>query len=114
MGFFDKVKAMVQDDVEDEVETNKATTHASANPSMLILFEPRSYDQIYEMAEKLTNKRAIVVNLCKIDKSSAQRIIDFLSGTVYALNGSVKQAGDEVFVFAPNNLPIDGEIDLNS
>ncbi|EID39892.1 PF04472 family protein [Staphylococcus aureus subsp. aureus IS-M] len=58
----------------------------------------------------LKNRRATLVNLQRIDKVSAKRIIDFLSGTVYAIGGDIQRVGTDIFLCTPDNVEVAGSI----
>ena len=60
--------------------------------------------------QNLKNKRATIVNLQRIDREQAIRIIDFLSGTVYALGGEIQRVGTNIFLCTPDNVEVSGEI----
>lgn len=76
----------------------------------LILFEPRHYSDAQDIADNLRHRRPVVVNLQRVEKDQAKRIIDFLSGTVYALNGDIQKVGDHIFVCTPEHVDIQGNI----
>ena len=78
--------------------------------SKVILIEPRVYAEAQDIAEHLKNKRAVVVNLQRIEKDQGFRIIDFLSGTVYALGGDIQRIGTDIFLCVPDNVEVDGAI----
>jgi len=78
--------------------------------SKVILIEPRVYAEAQDIAEHLKNKRAVVVNLQRIEKDQGFRIIDFLSGTVYALGGDIQRVGTDIFLCVPDNVEVDGAI----
>lgn len=65
--------------------------------SKVCLFEPRVFSDTQDIADELKNRRATLVNLQRIDKISAKRIIDFLSGTVYAIGGDIQRIGQDIF-----------------
>ncbi|KHF28572.1 Cell division protein SepF [Anoxybacillus sp. BCO1] len=65
--------------------------------SKLVLFEPRAYAEVQEIADHLKNRRAVVVNVHRVDRDQARRIVDFLSGTVYAIGGDIQQVGSTIF-----------------
>ncbi|MGM9951510.1 MAG: cell division protein SepF [Lysinibacillus sp.] len=85
-------------------------TAASAKGAKVVLVEPRVYAEAQDIAENLRNKRATVVNLQRIDRDQGVRIIDFLSGTVYALNGDIQRIGKDIFLCTPDNVEVSGEI----
>ncbi|MGD8190045.1 cell division protein SepF [Brevibacillus ginsengisoli] len=76
----------------------------------LMLFEPRHYSDAQDIADNLRQRRPVVINLHRVDKEQAKRIVDFLSGTVYALNGDIQKVGDSIFVCTPDHVDIQGTI----
>lgn len=82
----------------------------SAKPTRMILSEPRSYDETQEIADHLRARRSVVVNLQRVRQDLAVRIVDFLSGTVYALNGSITKVGPNIFLCTPESVEIQGSI----
>lgn len=78
--------------------------------SKVILVEPRVYAEAQDISEHLKGKRAVIVNLQRIDKEQGIRIIDFLSGTVYALGGDIQRIGTDIFLCAPDTIEVDGSI----
>lgn len=78
--------------------------------SKVVLFEPLVYSEAQDIGDCLKNKRAAVVNLQRIDRAQGKRIIDFLSGTIFALNGDIKQVGTNIFLCTPDNVEVDGTI----
>ena len=97
---------------EYAVQNNVVSLQAasSSKGSKLVLIEPRVYAEAQDIAEHLKNKRATVVNLQRIDREQGKRIIDFLSGTVYALGGDIQRIGNDIFLCTPENVEVSGEI----
>jgi cell division inhibitor SepF len=78
--------------------------------SKVILIEPRVYAEAQDISEHLKSKKAVIVNLQRIDKEQGIRIIDFLSGTVYALGGDIQRIGTDIFLCAPDSVEVAGAI----
>ncbi|WP_318615517.1 cell division protein SepF [Sporosarcina sp. YIM B06819] len=78
--------------------------------SKVILIEPRVYAEAQDISEHLKNKRAVVVNLQRIERDQGIRIVDFLSGTVYALGGDIQRIGTDIFLCTPENVEVAGAI----
>lgn len=76
----------------------------------MVLSEPRTYDEAQEIADHLKSRRPVIVNLQRIRREQAMRIVDFLSGTVYALNGHISKLGPNIFLCTPDNVEISGTI----
>ncbi|MEK3935177.1 cell division protein SepF [Sporosarcina sp. FSL W7-1349] len=78
--------------------------------SKVVLIEPRVYAEAQDISEHLKNKRAVVVNLQRIERDQGIRIVDFLSGTVYALGGDIQRIGTDIFLCVPDNVEVAGAI----
>ncbi|GAE91719.1 FtsZ-interacting protein related to cell division [Gracilibacillus boraciitolerans JCM 21714] len=76
----------------------------------MVLCEPRSYNEVQDIADHLVNRRSVVINLQRADTLQARQIIDFMSGTVYALSGQIKKLGSQTFLCTPENIEISGNI----
>jgi cell division inhibitor SepF len=76
------------------------------------LYEPKSFEEARNCADSLLAGNGIVLNLHNLDRATAQRLIDFLTGTVYALHGKIQRAGTNVIVCVPNETDITGTIEL--
>ncbi|WP_088005767.1 cell division protein SepF [Indiicoccus explosivorum] len=74
------------------------------------LVEPRAYAEAQDIAEHLKSKRSVVVNLQRVERDQGIRIIDFLSGTVYALGGDIQRIGRDIFICVPDTVEVDGVI----
>lgn len=72
----------------------------------VIVIEPKGFDDAQEVANCLRDKRPVVINFEHTDPEAAKRIIDFISGTTYALNGEIKKVGRSVFLCAPSNVNV--------
>ena len=76
----------------------------------MILFEPRAYSESQQIADYLKKRNAVVVNLKRVTPDQAKRIVDFLSGTLYAINGGLQKLGSGIFLCTPNNVDVEGSI----
>ena len=82
----------------------------SAKQTKMILTEPRTYEDTQEIADHLRIRRPVLVNLQRVRADQAIRIVDFLSGTVYALNGGISKIGHNIFLCTPDTVEIQGMI----
>lgn len=89
--------------------SNVVSIHSQKNVRV-VLSEPRSYDEAQEIADHLRSRRSVVVNLQRVRSDLALRIVDFLSGTVYALSGSISKLGPNIFLCTPESVEIQGTI----
>ncbi|BBP89161.1 cell division protein SepF [Bacillus safensis] len=89
---------------------NVVSLQSVQKSSKVVLSEPRVYAEAQEIADHIKNRRAVVVNLQRIQHDQAKRIIDFLSGTVYAIGGDIQRIGSNIFLCTPDNVDVSGTI----
>ncbi|WP_274651841.1 cell division protein SepF [Paenibacillus humicola] len=89
---------------------NNVVSIHSQKTVRVILNEPRSYDEAQEIADHLRSRRSVVVNLQRVRTDQAVRIVDFLSGTIYALQGQISKIGPNIFLCTPDSVEIQGTI----
>lgn len=70
------------------------------------VFDPKSYEDVQKMIDALKDNKNIIVHLEKVKKESALRIIDMLSGAIYALGGGVYEMETNIFMFSPHGVEI--------
>lgn len=76
----------------------------------MILLEPRAYSESQQIADHLKKRNTVVVNLKRVTSDQAKRIVDFLSGTIYAIGGDLQKIGGGIFLCTPNNINVQGKI----
>lgn len=76
----------------------------------LIVCEPRVYSETKELVQHLKDGKTLIVNLHLLDKEQSMRVVDFLCGCTYALDGNQQKIGDCVFIFTPRNINLNNEI----
>ena len=128
MGIGDRIRDLITTEEEDEQiefsqdeiesvspyeKSNIQNTSAITASTNIVLFEPRNFDEAEEIGHHIKNKRACCVNLHRMPAEYRQRIIDFLSGVVYGVDGSIKKIGENVILCSPKNLQVGGDINLN-
>ncbi len=118
---FDKLKKLIGSDESDNEEVIKEEEYYKvsreeyndefgAAGSKMILLEPRAYSESQQIADYLKERNAVVVNLKRVTPDQAKRIVDFLSGTLYAIGGDLQKLGGGIFLCTPNNVNVEGEI----
>ena len=83
----------------------------STNKQEVVLFRPGSFNDTSKAADDLRNRKAVIVNMENVDKAMARRVVDFLSGCVYALDGDVKKIAQSAYLFCPHNMDIVGDLE---
>ncbi|HEY9061203.1 MAG TPA: cell division protein SepF [Pseudobacteroides sp.] len=87
-------------------QQNKVVNIHTASQYKLVVMQPENFEDAQNIGDHLKNKKPIVVNLEGLEKESARRVVDFLSGAVYALDGSIQRVSANIFIIAPNNVDI--------
>lgn len=102
---------------EEFVETPKnskvVSMHARGQEKVekkIALFEPRIYSDVKVIATRLLNDQAAVVNFQRMDEQQAHRVVDFLTGTVFAIGGEVQRIGEQIFLCTPHGFVVEGNV----
>ncbi len=72
----------------------------------VVVMQPENFEDAQEICDYLKDKKPTVINLENVEKENAQRVIDFLSGAVYALEGNIQKVANGIFIVAPYNIDI--------
>ena len=118
MGFLKKWLSSDEQDVFSNTSDNSEYFTLNAEDSLkendgknkMILLEPRAYSESQQIADFLKSRNTVVVNLKRVTSDQAKRIVDFLSGTIYAIGGDLQKIGGGIFLCTPNNVNIQGKI----
>ncbi len=106
-------KAKESETVEDEyynLNAEDALKDANGEGRKLILLEPRAFSESQQIADHLKNRHTVVVNFKRVTTDQAKRIIDFISGTIYAIGGELQKIGGGIFLCTPKNISVQGKI----
>ncbi|NTW05399.1 MAG: cell division protein SepF [Peptococcaceae bacterium] len=76
----------------------------------VVVSEPRIFEDVQILADNLKNRRPVIINLEKTEPELARRVVDFISGCIYALNGNLQKVGNNIFLVVPSNMDIQSEI----
>ena len=88
-----------------------AVLNRSASKQEVVLFRPASFNDTTKAADDLKANKAVIVNMENVDKAMARRVVDFLSGCVYALEGDVKKIAQSAYLFCPHNVGVVGDLE---
>ena len=102
-----------EEDTEEEyVETDEgaAAPQKFDSEKTVILLEPRAYSESQQIADYLKKNSSVIVNLKRVTPEQAKRIVDFLSGTLYAIGGDLQKLGSGIFLCTPKNINVQGKM----
>lgn len=128
--FLNKVKYFMglddyQEDDEDFVETsmeeeeeivplsskkNKIVNIHTTTQMKVVIYEPSEFEEAPSIVDNLKNRKPVIINLESLDQEIAKKIFDFLNGAVYALDGNIQKVSKGIFILAPNNVDISGNL----
>ena len=84
--------------------------NAQGQPVKMVISQPTTFEQSEEICSLLKEKKSVIVNLEYVNKDVARRIVDFISGGVYALDGHIQKISNSIFLIAPMNYEITNEM----
>ena len=97
-----------ENDVQGEVEVTKTANKEFKNKTILV--EPRAFSEAQQIADYLKAKNQVVVNFKRVTSDVSKRIMDFLNGIVYAIDGTMQKLGPGIVLCAPKGFEIEGSI----
>ena len=109
MASLNKFKKLITTEEIDDDEVEEVHEPKEKKGTMILL-EPRAYSESQQIADHLKNKNTVVVNMKRVTADQAKRIVDFLSGTVYAIGGDLQKIGTGIFLCTPRNVSVEGSI----
>jgi len=77
----------------------------------VVLFHAKSFESAAKAADELRRRKAVILNMENVDKALTRRVVDFLSGAVYALDGNVKKIAQSTYLFCPHNMNVVGDLE---
>ena len=76
----------------------------------IMVFDPSVFSDVKNIGKVILNGRAVIVNFRKMDENQIHRVIDFLSGLIFAVNGDMQRIGEKIFLCTPKNFKIEGDL----
>ena len=90
--------------------TMRGNKKNSSNSMEVCVIKPTSFEDAREIAESLLADRTVILNMEGLDLSLAQRLIDFISGACYAIDGNLQKVSNYIFIITPANVDISGDL----
>lgn len=93
------------------IKTSNKILNIHSNAQMnVVLFNPKSFEESTNIVDTLKSRRPVVMNISDLDKDLGRKIFDFCSGALYALDGHIQQVAKGIFILAPQNVDITGDV----
>ncbi len=87
---------------------NNVVSLPTAGQMKMIVYHPISYEDTQHIIDNLKSRKPVIVNMEELEIECAQRILDFMAGAIYALNGTIYKISRGIFVVAPTNYDVIG------
>ncbi|WP_416198111.1 MAG: Cell division protein SepF [Sporanaerobacter sp.] len=98
-------------DIPQSVKVNNKVVSIHNNMNMkLVVHEPLNYEDAPKIIDDLKMRKTVVVNLEELELECKKQIFDFINGGLYALEGNIHKVTKDIFILAPNNVEIDGQL----
>lgn len=94
---------------ENRTSANVVALHAASKGIKVMVCEPERFEEVQALVDHLKNRKQVIVNFEATRPEVSQKIIDFISGAVYALDGHSQQLGQNIFLFAPSTVEISSD-----
>ena len=116
---YDDEVDFIEDEYEEEEETEgrkifgnkkKIVAMPQAQSVKMVISQPTTFEQSEEICNFLKEKKSVIVNLEYVNKEVARRIVDFISGGIFALDGHIQKVSNSIFLIAPYNYEITNEM----
>ena len=83
----------------------------AGNKQEVVLFRPTTFSDCTKAADDLRDKKAVIVNMENVDKVLATRVVDFLTGCAYALDGKINKIAQSTYLFCPHSMDVVGDLE---
>lgn len=109
-GIFGSQENIDEETIDDSTVIGDGSYVPKSAENTMILLEPRAYSESQQIADYLKGNSSVVVNLKRVTPDQAKRIVDFLSGTIYAIGGDLQKLGGGIFLCTPKTISVEGKI----
>ncbi|MCK8827616.1 cell division protein SepF [Natroniella acetigena] len=102
----DNSNSSTEEESQNKFSLQSVSLAQGSNGESIDIVQPTSFEEAQTIADKLKEGHLVVVNLTEVKRRLATRIIDFVSGTSYALGGNIEKVGEDIFLFTPKSVTI--------
>ena len=112
--FYDEEIEEPEEEPRQSRRRSKIVPIPASGRMRMLVFQPNSYEEAESIIDNLKARKPVIMNLDELEVELAQRILDFVGGAVYSLNGDIKKVARSIFVVAPPNVDVSQSIDERS
>ncbi|WP_432400732.1 cell division protein SepF [Wukongibacter sp. M2B1] len=103
------VRNSISSNVAQPIKNKIVNIHTNKQMNVVI-YEPTEFEETPVIVDNLKNRKPVIINLEKLDQDLAKKIFDFLNGAIYALDGQIRKVSKGIFILAPNNIDVSGNL----
>lgn len=93
------------------IQTKIIPMNTAVSSSKMVITQPSCYEDVQEIGDYLKNKKAVIINLENINKEDARRILDFLSGAAFIVDGTIQKVSNLIYLMTPRNVEIQNDVE---
>jgi cell division inhibitor SepF len=93
------------------IQTKVIPMNTAISSSKMVISQPTCYEDVESIGEYLKNKKSVIINLENVGKEDARRILDFLSGATFMIEGTIQKVSNLIYLMAPKNVEIQNDIE---
>lgn len=92
-------------------ESKVIPMNTAISSSKVVITQPNCYEDVQEVGDYLKNKKSVIINLESVNKEDARRILDFLSGSAFMIDGTFQKVSNLIYFIAPRNVEIQNDVE---
>lgn len=85
--------------------------NTAISSSKMVITQPTCYEDVQEIGEYLKAKKSVIINLENVGKEDARRILDFLSGATFMIEGTIQKVSNLIYLITPKNVEIQNDLE---
>lgn len=95
------------------IQTKVIPMNTAVSSSKMVITQPTCYDDVQEIGEYVKDKKSVIINLENVGKEDARRILDFLSGAAFMIDGTIQRVSNLIYLMTPKNVEIQNDVEKN-
>ncbi len=105
-----RVRASVKE-VDDAKQTKVISVNNGMSASKMVITQPTCYNDVEEVGTYLKNKKSVIINLENVGKEDARRVLDFLSGATFMIEGNIQKVSSLIYLMTPRTVEIQNDLE---
>ncbi|MDD2376093.1 MAG: cell division protein SepF [Clostridia bacterium] len=93
------------------IQSKVIPMNTAISSSKMVITQPNCYEDVQEIGDYLKSKKSVIVNLESVNKEDARRILDFMSGATFAVEGTIQKVSNLIYLITPRNVEIQNDVE---